>query len=197
MSLSVIGAGFGRTGTLSMKSALELLGFGPCHHMGEVNASPVQRDQWRAIAAGDPADWDSVFSGYHSCVDWPAAFYWKALSVHYPQAKIILTTRSSQSWYKSIRKTIFASVGRSKDPDSLGVKLIAQTIFSGKLNDERNAIEIYEKNIAEVKASFDSGRLLVYRLGDGWQPLCRFLERPVPDAPYPRTNSSSNFNQSK
>ena len=197
MSLSVIGAGFGRTGTLSMKSALELLGFGPCHHMVEVNASPVQRDQWRAIAAGDPADWDSVFSGYHSCVDWPAAFYWKALSVHYPQAKIILTTRSSQSWYESIRKTIFASVGRSKDPDSLGVKLIAQTIFSGKLNDERNAIEIYEKNIAEVKASFDSDRLLVYRLGDGWQPLCRFLDRLVPDAPYPRTNSSSDFNQSK
>ena len=197
MSLSVIGAGFGRTGTLSMKSALELLGFGPCHHMVEVNASPVQRDQWRAIAAGDHADWDSVFSGYHSCVDWPAAFYWKALSVHYPQAKIILTTRSSQSWYESIRKTIFASVGRSKDPDSLGVKLIAQTIFSGKLHDERNAIELYEKNIAEVKASFDSDRLLVYRLGDGWQPLCRFLERPVPDAPYPRTNSSSDFNQSK
>jgi hypothetical protein len=197
MPLSVIGAGFGRTGTMSMKAALELLGFGPCHHMLEVNENPVQREIWRAIAAGGKADWEVAFSGYQSCADWPAAFYWREVSAYYPQAKIILTTRSSESWYESVSKTIFPSVRSSEDVDSIGVKLIGQQIFGGKLEDKHHAIAIYEKNIADVKAAFGSDRLLIYAVGDGWEPLCRFLDSPIPDAPYPRSNSSREFNRKK
>jgi hypothetical protein len=195
MPLSVIGAGFGRTGTLSMKSALEQLGFGPCHHMVEVNANAAQRDIWRALAGGGKADWEAAFSGYRSCVDWPAAYYWRELSAYYPQAKIILTTRSSESWFESVSKTIFPSVRRSEDIDSLGVKLIGETIFRGILDDKDHAIAIYERNIADVKTAFGSDRLLTYAAGDGWAPLCRFLDRPIPDVPYPQSNSLREFNR--
>ncbi len=106
MSLSVIGAGFGRTGTASMKMALELLGFGPCHHMKEVT-TPQQNQYWLAAAMGQVMEWDRVFDGYGSCIDWPAAFFWRELSEYYPDAKILLTVRDSESWYQSMENTIF------------------------------------------------------------------------------------------
>ena len=195
MSLEVIGAGFGRTGTESMKLALEQLGFGPCHHMKEVLANPEQLEIWRAIARGDPPDWEMAFADYGSAVDWPSAFFWEELSEVYPEAKIILTVRSPESWHKSMSNTIFKVLEASTDPDSIGLKLIAERVFGGRFLDRDHAIAVYEKNNADVQAAFDDDRLLVYHLGDGWEPLCRFLDTPVPDTPFPRSNSTAEFNE--
>ncbi len=195
MTLALIGAGFGRTGTESMKLALEQLGLGPCHHMKEVLANPEQLEIWRAIARGDPPDWEAAFAGYGSAVDWPSAFFWRELSEVYPKAKIILTVRSSKSWHKSMSNTIFKVLDASTDPESIGLKLIAERVFGGRFLDRDHAIAVYEKNNADVQAAFDDDRLLVYHLGDGWEPLCRFLNRPVPDTPFPRSNSTAEFTE--
>lgn len=193
MALAVIGAGFGRTGTESMKLALEQLGLGPCHHMKEVLASPEQRAIWRAIAGGGAPDWDQALAGYRSAVDWPSTYYWRALSEHWPEAKIVLTLRDSESWVRSMEKTILKTLKASTDPASIGLTLIAARVFAGRLDDRAHLIAAYERNTAEVEAAFGRRRLLTHRLGDGWQPLCHFLGKPVPDTPYPRTNSTAEF----
>lgn len=193
MALAVIGAGFGRTGTESMKLALEQLGLGPCHHMKEVLASPEQLKLWRAAARGDLPDWDAAFAGFNSSVDWPSTFFWRELSEVYPEAKIVLTVRSSDSWYKSMGNTIFNVLDASTDPDSIGLTLIAERVFGGRYRDRDHAIAVDEQNNAAVQASFDDDRLLTYHLGDGWDPLCRFLSKPVPEQPFPRSNSTAEF----
>jgi len=194
MALSVIGAGFGRTGTESMKRALEQLGLGPCHHMYEVIGDPRQKAIWRSIASGNAHDWDEVFTDFHSAVDWPSAFFWRELAEHFPRAKILLTVRSAESWYASMEKTIFKSLAESSDRESVGIKLIAERVFGGRLDDRGHAISIYEKNIADVQVAFAPDRLLTYHLGEGWDRLCPFLGVPIPDAPFPRTNSTAEFN---
>ena len=194
MGLSVIGAGFGRTGTESMKTALEILGLGPCHHMTELNANPAQRALWRGIARGDTPDWEQAFAGYRSCTDWPSAFYWRELSAAYPDAKILLTLRDAESWYASVHNTILKSLTGNVDPDSVGVTLIAERVFGGRLEDRAHALAIFEKNSADVRAAFDPDRLHVHSLGDGWDTLCQFLNKPVPDTPYPHSNATAQFN---
>jgi len=194
VALSVIGAGFGRTGTESMKTALEILGLGPCHHMKELNANPAQRALWRQIAKGNTLDWEQAFAGYRSCTDWPSAFYWRELSAAYPDAKILLTLRDAESWYASVQNTILKSLTGNADPDSVGVTLIAERVFGGRPEDRAHAMGIFEKNTAEVRAAFDPDRLHVHSLGDGWEKLCQFLNKPVPDTPYPHSNATAEFN---
>ena len=194
MGLKVIGAGFGRTGTASTKSALELLGFGPCHHMFEVNASNEQKSIWRAIAAGASPDWERAFKGFNSCTDWPAAFYWRELSAVYPDAMVLLTLRDAEGWYKSARNTIFNSIDRTVDPASLGVSLIAKQVFDNRLDDRDHAIAIYENHNATVKQTIAPDRLLVFDVREGWEPLCAFLGCDIPDTPFPRSNSTAEMN---
>ena len=192
MSISVIGAGFGRTGTASMKTALEYLDLGPCHHMKEVT-TPEQTAYWLAAAEGQTPGWDKILAGYRSCVDWPAAFFWRELSEYYPRAKILLTVRDSESWYKSMENTIF-EVLRSNSADfAVANQLIGERVFARRFNDKDYVISIYEQNIRDVQAAFSSDRLLTYELGSGWEPLCRFLGIPVPDIPFPHSNSTENF----
>jgi Sulfotransferase domain len=193
MALAVIGAGFGRTGTESMKLALEALGLGPCHHMKEVLSNPRQTDLWRAAARGDLPDWDEAFAGYRSAVDWPSAYFWRELSAYYPDAKILLTVRSADSWYESMDRTILKVLRTSTDPASISKRLIAEKVFGGRLDDRAHAIAIYHANIAAVQAAFPADRLLTYNLGDGWEPLCRFLGKPVPHMPFPQSNSTAEF----
>lgn len=195
MALGVIGAGFGRTGTESMKLALEHLGLGPCHHMKEVLSSPDQLKRWRAIARGGEPDWAAAFNGFRSAVDWPSAYYWRELSEAYPEAKVILTVRSPESWYKSMSNTIFKVLDATTDPDSIGLTLIAERVFGGRYHDQDHAITVYEKNNADVQGAFDGDRLLTYQLGDGWEPLCRFLGKMVPDRPFPQSNSTVEFGE--
>jgi len=193
MALEVIGAGFGRTGTESMKLALEALGLGPCHHMKEVLPRPEQVALWRSAARGATPDWEQAFAGYKSALDWPSAYFWRELSACYPDAKILLTLRSSESWYASMERTILKTIRSSSDPASIGVRMIGQGVFGGRLDDRDHAIAIYERNTAEVQAAFPPDRLLTYSLGDGWAPLCAFLGKPVPDAAFPHSNTSEDF----
>ena len=196
MGLSVIGAGFGRTGTESMKLASETLGLGPCHHMKEVMANPGQTALWRAAARGEVPDWDAAFAGYRSAVDWPAANFWRQLSAYYPDAKILLTVRSAESWYESMSNTILKLLESSTDPDSVGLRMIGEGVFGGRLDDRAHAMAVYERNNAEVQAALPGERLLTHHLGDGWQSLCRFLDKPIPEVPFPRTNSTADGGRS-
>ena len=195
MTLSVIGAGFGRTGTESMKRALEHLDFGPCHHMKEVIPRPQQVRLWRAIARGETPDWEAVFEGFNSAIDWPSAFFWRELAEFYPHAKILLTLRSADSWYASMEKTILQAIGPGNDPESIGVKLIGERVFAGRF-DRAHVIAVYEKNTADVQTAFGEDRLLTYHIGDGWESLCRFLGTPVPKVPFPRSNAAEDFHRS-
>jgi Sulfotransferase domain len=191
MSIRVIGTGFGRTGTDSMREALKILGFGPCHHMMEVIANEEQKRLWRALVQGAAPDWDRLLAGYRSCVDWPSAHYWRELADF--QAQMILTYRSPESWWESFEKTILVGIDKSTDPESLGLALIAERVFGGRVHDRAQAIAVYEANVEAVKRSVAPERLLVHNLGDGWAPLCAHLGVSVPSQPYPSRNSSSDF----
>jgi hypothetical protein len=193
MSLRVIGTGFGRTGTDSMREALTMLGFGPCHHMYEVMAHPEQKRLWRALAMGGAPDWDRLFAGYQSCVDWPSAHYWRELTEVYPQARVILTWRSPESWWESFQKTILPAIADSKDQESLGIALVAKQVFGGRPQDRAHAIAVYEANVEAVLNTVPAERLLIHKLGDGWEPLCAHLGLPVPDEPYPARNTRREF----
>jgi hypothetical protein len=193
MALSVIGVGFGRTGTDSMREALNLLGFGPCHHMLEVTRSEEQKRLWRALAQGARPEWDRLFAGYASCVDWPAAHYWRELIDVYPEAKVILTWRPAAGWWESFERTILKVIEASTDPQSLGIALVAQQALEGRPGDRDHAIALYEAYVAAVKAAVPADRLLVHAASDGWAPLCAHLGVPVPDQSYPRRNSTDDY----
>ena len=201
MSLGVIGAGFGRTGTLSLKGALEHLGFGPCYHMIEVIDRPEHVDFWQRAAAGTAVDWDEILAGYRAAVDWPACSFYAELAARYPEAKVILTVRDPERWYQSACQTIFPRITRPVSPDDalawarirMQRKIVIEQAFGGDIEDREHALAVFRQHVAEVQRAIPPERLLVYRVADGWEPLCRFLERPVPDQPFPHVNASDEF----
>lgn len=200
MALQVIGAGFGRTGTMSLKGALERLGFSPCHHMLEVAQNPAQLPYWQAAARGELPDWDEVFADYAAQVDWPGARFWRELATHYPAAKVILSTRPADAWFDSFEVTIgpiLTAPAHQDEPDrrahhEMVREIILQQEFGGRI-DREHATAVFRKREAEVKATIAPERLLVWSARDGWEPLCHFLEVPVPDEAFPRTNSTEEF----
>jgi hypothetical protein len=199
MALSIVGAGLGRTGTLSLKVALERLGFGPCYHMTEVFSHPQHVALW-SDALGGRFAWDELFAGYRAAIDWPACHFWRELADHAPGAKVILTLRSPESWYASIRETIF-EVLRAEPPPApemqawhrMVKELIAERTFGSDFPDRERAIAVYERHNDAVKRALPPERLLVYEVAQGWDPLCRFLGAPVPAEPFPRVNSKDEF----
>lgn len=205
MALEVIGAGFGRTGTLSMKAALERLGYSKCHHMVEVLTSGDQINQWHQIAVGTSPDWDAVFQGFRASVDFPSLAYWRELAAHYPDAKVILTTRSFESWYKSASDTIYAVsaampawmklVPRGKKIDRLIGDNVWLRLFHGKFEDKEYTRKIFEQHEADVKGAFPPERLLVFEPRQGWEPLCAFLGKDVPDEAFPHVNDTADFHK--
>lgn len=197
MPLSVIGAGFGRTGTMSLKLGLEQLGFGPCYHMTEVFKNPEASRQWEAVADGQPPDWEEVFAGYRSSVDWPGASFYKQLADAYPQAKVILTLRDPDAWFDSTQATIFARhiPDDSQEPwERMALKVIAD-LFDRQMNDRKKLIEVYQRHNEAVQREIAPERLLIYEVSQGWTPLCEFLEIPVPAEPMPRVNTTNEFQQ--
>jgi hypothetical protein len=208
--MKVIGAGLPRTGTLSQKVALEMLGFGPCYHMVNVLTNLPLSQQWEDALDGD-ADWDAIFGEHEATVDWPGSFFYRELADAYPDAKVVLSVRDPEAWEKSMRTTIWDTIyGQSPaahiskarelvDPDwQHYIRLMArmwaaQGIFNGP--------EIYPGQLAEaitryqdqVQRNIPPDRLLVWGVGDGWEPLCRFLEVDVPDKPFPRLNDSKMY----
>lgn len=195
MPLSVIGAGLGRTGTDSMKHALEILGFGPCYHMYEVIPHQDRIDMWCSFADGVAPDWDRVFKDYKATVDWPAAYYWRALAARYPKAKIILSVRSPESWFESMSNTILRVVRTSTEPNDMRTKLFIPVFFEGNVDNKDHILSVYERHNKAVIDTIPKDRLLVYELGSGWDPICNFLDVDVPDAPYPKGNSTEEFSE--
>jgi hypothetical protein len=202
MSLKVVGAGFGRTGTLSLKVALERIGFGPCYHMVEVFPRPEHVAMWHRLAFEQSMDWDEIFRGFHATVDWPAARWWREIAAHFPDAKVLLSVRDSEAWYKSVTDTIYQPM-KSPAPDGvpelvrlqseMARKAILGETFDNRFEDKAHAIEVFQKHNQAVRDTIDPTRLLVFDVREGWGPLCRFLEVPVPDEPFPRLNDTATF----
>jgi hypothetical protein len=201
MSLKVIGAGFGRTGTSSLKKALESLGLGPTYHMYEIIVHPEYGRFWDALAHGKSVNWDEVFEGYTSSVDWPSCNYYKELAAHYPEAKVILSLRDPKSWYKSVSETIMPSMrgpiilpnGKRVGPPGDFAKILIGDQTFGQDFSEDHMIDVYLKHNEEVKRTIPKERLLVFEAADGWEPLCQFLGVPVPAEPYPKLNTTEDM----
>lgn len=203
-ALEVIGAGFGRTGTLSLKRALEELGFGPCHHWVEINRRPGLARRWlralRAHAREEPVSWDALYAGYRSTTDWPGCSLTLELLAHAPTARVILTTREPASWYESVSATLLPLyealpwwswlVPRIGAIRALSEQAIwgPQGTFGDRFRDRDHALAVLAAHEEAIRSAVPPEQLLEYDITQGWEPLCRFLECPVPETPFPRTH---------
>ena len=211
MSIEIIGAGVGRTGTLSLKHALEELGYQKTHHMMELLQNPPQLPYWRELLKTRNTDYNTMLKGYMAVVDLPGAFFYKELMTKYPDAKIILTVRDPEKWYKSAYDTIFQM---PKGMDKMIMRVISvfkpelrhiintlefandtvwKGLFQNRFADKAFAIDIYNKWNEEVKNYVPKEKLLVFEVKDGWEPLCAFLNKPVPSTHFPRVNDTQEF----
>lgn len=194
MGLKVIGAGFGRTGTASLHLALNQLNQGPTQHMFHLTGEIV--GQLHAVAKnGASPDWDQLLDGYNSAVDWPWSAFYKELMEKYPEAKVVLTVRDPEKWYASTMETVYGSSSRAPaGPFRDFVHAVVwDGVFDGRFEDKAYAIQKFNEHIEEVKKTVPADRLLVFEVKDGWEPLCSFLGVPVPDGPFPKTNTRENF----
>jgi hypothetical protein len=197
----VLGAGFGRTGTLSLKHALEILGFAPCYHMVEIARHPNHALAWTGAMRGEPTDWRTVLHGYAAAVDWPATAFWRELISAYPNARVILTVRDSAAWYASFRDTVVESMTGLAPPRDTPLRaiydltreLILDSVFGGHAGDELRSRAIYDAHNRSVIDSVEPERLLIFNFASGWAPLCSFLDRPVPQKPFPHLNTRATF----
>ena len=201
MALEVIGAGFGRTGTLSLKHALQHLGFGPTYHMEEAMRRPSHLRQWLHYARTGDVDWDGLFARFGSAVDWPVSRVWRELAEHFGDSKVVLTVRDPQAWWQSTATTIYFArtmfprwfqrlVPPAGDYVEMTDRLVWDGLFDGRLLDREHAIAVYERHIADVRATCPPDRLLVFDVAEGWGPLCAFLGVPEPDRAFPRLNDA-------
>jgi Sulfotransferase domain len=210
--MKVIGAGLPRTATLTQKISLEMLGFGPCYHMVNVLSDLSLAPQWAAAFDGK-ADWDAIFAGHQSSVDWPGSFFWRELIDYYPDAKVLLSVRGGDSWATSMKNTIWgvfyddvlmrhlSDARANVDPGWHDYIELMKAMWqkSGLLGEMAGAFDPavlaagIERFNQQVKDTVPADRLLVWAPEDGWEPLCRFLEVPVPQAPLPRVNDSAMF----
>jgi hypothetical protein len=206
--VQLIGAGFGRTGTLSLKAALEQLGFGPTFHMLDLIGDPTPLPYWRAAVDGQEVDWHAAFRGWGSTVDWPGCAFWEQLAETWPEAKVILTVRDAEAWYASCTGSIYAAylAGQSGElhPPEAGADLSADVFavitdliwngsFDGRFADKDYAIERFHQHNDDVRRKVPAGRLLEWSAGQGWEPLCAFLGVDAPATPFPHLNDTAAF----
>ena len=200
--MRVICAGFGRTGTSSLKTALEILLEGPCYHFEELFKNGDQRQRWSRFVRGERSmDWEGVYQGYEAAVDFPSSAYYEEIAETYPDALVVLSLRELESWAASWQslwrffpyfqsaplRWLFPWVDEIADVLEVAV---VQRVFHGKM-DPASMIKTHEEHIARVKQVISPERLLVYRVQEGWEPLCKALDLPIPDKPFPRRNSGS------
>lgn len=193
MALKVIGAGLGRTGTVSLKLALEQLGIGRCYHMIEVFAHPEHAQLWLRAAQGKP-DWETLLAGYGATADYPACLFWRELAGRYPSAKVILSVRDPNDWFESTQATIFSAQNVGSHPGG-PIADMMKLLHSHypDLHDRAGMIAAFERHNQAVIDGIPAERLLVYRAEQGWPPLCRFLGLPIPAQPFPRANTRADF----
>lgn len=203
--MRVIGAGFGRTGTSSLKRALETLGYGPCHHMDEVFKHPADLATWERACRGEKIDWKTFMAPWGSACDFPSSLYYRELMEAFPDAKVVLTVRDSGSWYASMRETIVPMFRRfpnrvviphlpvlSSPSRVMGGSELRRRIID-RFDDEAHVRKEFEAHIAEVERVVPPERLLVLDVKQGWAPLCSFLGVPIPSEPFPRVNDTAEF----
>jgi hypothetical protein len=199
MSLKVVGAGLGRTGTHSLKLALEQLLGAPCYHMLEVIGHLEYAQYWSDALDGKPVDWAQVMDGYAASVDWPAAAFWQELADANPDAIVLLSTRSStDAWWKSANETIFEiSRHAAADPSVAALVEMPQKLFTKRFTpnwtDPAAAKRAYEEHNARVRAAVPAQRFVDWQPGDGWDPICAALGLPVPSEPFPHVNTTADF----
>jgi len=195
MTLKVIGAGLGRTGTASLKVALEQLLGGRCYHMSECFGNPANPPLWLAAARGRP-DWDAIFDGYVATVDYPACGFWRQLADRYPEAKVLLSVRDADKWFESTRDTILGEDIREIAAMTPDKAFFDETVFKdyvGHFGDRAFITDYFRRHNQAVIDAIPKERLLVYEVGQGWAPLCAFLGLPEPDAPFPHVNTRADF----
>jgi hypothetical protein len=209
--VKLIGAGLPRTATLSQKVALEMLGLGPCYHMINVIADLDQAALWKRALEGD-GPWGELLDGFNSTVDWPGGYFYKELIDVYPDAKVLLSERDPERWVKSMRETVWAfrhgnnlmhhlSNARGViDPGWAGfIGMIDGLLwegngtFAGENEQAEQLMAGMQRHNDEVKANVPAERLLVWDVSQGWEPLCEFMELPVPSEPFPNVNDSKVF----
>lgn len=207
MTLRVVGAGLPRTGTLSLKTALERLLGAPCYHMSELFKHPEHIPAWADAAEGKPVDWAALLDGYAATVDAPGATLWRRTSAAFPDAIVLLSVRdSAEQWWDSMDRTIYPRIREREAaltgsaPDEVPPEMRdAIRMFRGigtfvpYANDKPGGMAWYERYNAEVRAEIPAERLVEWKAADGWGPLCDALGLPVPDEPFPRVNSSEEF----
>jgi hypothetical protein len=211
MALQIIGAGYGRTGTMSTWAALKQLGF-PCYHMVEVvrnRANTGHLDFWLGVARdrAAPHDWERVFANYTAMVDFPGSCVWRELMDRYPDAKVLLTLhpKGGDAWHDSVKETIYFTENRwffkvigtltpfGRKMGEMSRKLIWEQMLVGTMPNRAAAVAQYQRHVDDVIASVPPERLLVFTANQGWAPLCGFLGVPVPETPFPNINDRNDF----
>lgn len=203
MALRVVGSGLGRTGTKSLKEALQLLLGAPCYHMFECVRRPDHPARWLAALDGQPIDWNDLFDGFAATVDWPSAACWKELADAYPEAIILHSERPAEEWFGSADRTIFEKFKAPREEwppageDAWWEMAVAmfERRFTPDFLDRDAAVAAVEAWNADVRATAPADRLVVWRPGDGWAPICEALGVPVPDEAFPHTNTTDQFRQ--
>ena len=196
----LIGAGLGRTGTASLRGALEQLTGAPCYHMAQLGDRSGEVEAWTAATRGQPVDWQRLLDGYEAAVDWPAAAFWRQLAEAFPDAPVLLSTReSAEAWWASASRTVFTVLRQEPPPDRVANRtmvreLLAET-FTPEWRDRDAAMAAYERHNAEVRAGIPGDRLVEWQPGSGWEPICRALGVPIPDEPFPHVNTTAEFRQ--
>lgn len=205
--MKLIGAGYGRTGTMSLKAALELIDHGPCFHMIDLVRQPELLPPWERAVAGERIDWTEALDGWGSTIDWPGCYFWEQHVETWPDAPVLLNTRDPEAWYRSCLDSIFAAKEMAKRGELRGntenapppevMQMVNGVIwdgtFDGRFLDKEYAFEVFHRHHEDVKAKVPADRLLVFEVKQGWQPLCDFLGVPVPDEPFPHLNDTASF----
>ena len=215
MSIKIIGAGFPRTGTTTLKQSLETLGFNHVYHMKELLVNPHNLHYWKTLSETGDTDWDGLYKGYDATVDFPGYPWYKEHMKRYPEAKVILTVRDFEAWYKSVDSTVFRAGPQTPGEKikMMGkllfssrarnvvkcIKFFKKTFFAGELDgnfeDKAHAKKVWEGHLAEVQRFVPKEKLLVYDVRDGWGPLCKFLGVKEPADPLPHLNKKENFKE--
>ena len=209
--MKLIGAGMPRTGTLTQKVALEMLGLGPCYHMVDVLADLDQAKLWQRALDGE-APWEQIFDGFNSTVDWPGGYFYRELMDVYPEAKVLLSVRDPQAWERSMRETVWAvrhgeslvrllsSAQAHVNPQWRGfLEMIDRLVWEGEGTfasghaEPQQLIDTMIRHNREVEEVVPSERLLVWDVKEGWERLCEFLEARVPPQPVPHVNDRTEF----
>jgi hypothetical protein len=198
MPVRLVGAGLPRTGTHSLKVALEQLLGSPCYHMIEVFRQLEHVPLWHQAIKGDTPEWRALLGGYGAAVDWPASAFWKELADAYPDAVVLLSVRDTpEAWWKSADETVFEGM-RREHPPAFAAWLdmcldLLRSRFTPQWEDSRSAMEAYAHHNDEVRSTIPKDRLVEWRPGDGWAPICSALDLPIPDEPFPHVNTTAEF----